>query len=534
MMRISAAVALAIFVLSAMVLLTAVPTLYIIASHTSRAAHTATADACGEAIDHVRGGNELSAALSILQQRYGLDALAIVPQERMTRPHGESLQYRVTPHGVLELRFHDEPLMQPLRAVRIAAASASAAAVAGIALLAMNAFSFIRSSDGGLSVARRESARHADSYLLETFETSMQTMKGRERELRRLHDQEKERADELATVSNTLVRSITSGFIAVDAEGLLVDVNAAARDLLDIPLRQVAGRTIAEVLGTGIFARTMSDAVENRSALQRQEVDDSTRIIGLTTVPLFDARDRYLGMLALFTDLTPFRRLEVRVREMQSLADLGEMSAGIAHEFRNSLSTIIGYLRLARHADSPAVAEERLRRAEDEAALLNNAVTSLLNFSKPLNVQLQRVDVTQLIREIVAQLEQSTAGIEISIEGELVVDGDPTLLRRLFENLLRNALDAIRAKDGRGTIAVRAAAEPPTVSISDNGIGVSGDDVQRLFLPFQSNRAEGFGLGLALAKKIALLHGGSIVLTGEANVGATATVEFRVPALAPA
>jgi signal transduction histidine kinase len=193
----------------------------------------------------------------------------------------------------------------------------------------------------------------------------------------------------------------------------------------------------------------------------------------------------------------------------------------------------MGYLRLARLADTPAAAEERLRRAEDEAALLNNAVTSLLNFSKPLNVQFQSVDVTQLIREIVGQLEQSTAGIEISIEGELVVDGDPTLLRRLFENLLRNAIDAIRAKGGQGTIAVRGTTEPPSVSISDNGIGVSGDDVQRLFLPFQSNRTEGFGLGLALAKKIALLHGGSIVLTGEANVGATATVEFRASALAP-
>src|SRR6202008_2457774 len=99
----------------------------------------------------------------------------------------------------------------------------------------------------------------------------------------------------------------------------------------------------------------------------------------------------FLGFLALFTDLTPIRSLEARVQDMATLAQLGEISAGIAHEFRNSLHTILGYMKLARKGGIDSTAETRLQSAEREAALLLQAIERLLAFSRPGELNAERI-----------------------------------------------------------------------------------------------------------------------------------------------
>src|SRR5262249_14980094 len=148
----------------------------------------------------------------------------------------------------------------------------------------------------------------------------------------------------------------------------------------------------------------------------------------------------------LFTDLTPIRNLENRVRELQTLADLGEISTGIAHEFRNSLAAILGYLRLVRLeplADKPRAAAQR---AEREAPELSRAVDSLLAFARPMTLSMSRVDLHELVGEILTRIEPP-AGVTVDFDGRSVsVDADAALLGRAFENLLRNAVDSVAAK----------------------------------------------------------------------------------------
>jgi signal transduction histidine kinase len=109
----------------------------------------------------------------------------------------------------------------------------------------------------------------------------------------------------------------------------------------------------------------------------------------------------------------------------------------------------------------------------------------------------------------------------------LVLVGDLTLLRRAFENLLRNAIEAVADRGDDAEIRIRTTAGAhPSIVIEDNGVGIDPDHVPRLFLPFQSTKPSGFGLGLALARKIVLVHGGSLSLTGRPGAGATVTAEF--------
>ncbi|MFN2441493.1 MAG: histidine kinase dimerization/phospho-acceptor domain-containing protein, partial [Thermoanaerobaculia bacterium] len=286
-------------------------------------------------------------------------------------------------------------------------------------------------------------------YLLDTFRRTIATLRSQEAELKMLHDREKARADDLERITSTLTRSLTSGFLALDPAGRVVQLNEAGRAILGISAP--ASGPPVEALGDSPFARKLDEAFRKRETLNRTEVrlgeDPETGTIGVTTVHLEDDRGRYLGMLALFTDLTPIRRLEDRLRETRALADLGEVAAGIAHEFRNSLATILGYLKLASRSPDQEDRQRKLTAAESEAAELGNAVTTLLHFASPVQIHPVELGLRELTETVVHRISDvAVGGVEIRVEGpEVDIAGDPALLARAIENVLRNAVSAVEA-----------------------------------------------------------------------------------------
>ncbi|HEY0142153.1 MAG TPA: ATP-binding protein [Thermoanaerobaculia bacterium] len=365
-------------------------------------------------------------------------------------------------------------------------------------------------------------------YLVETFRSTIETMKRQAVELEQLHEAERTRANELELLTATLTRSLTSGFVALDRGGAVVDMNRAAREILHLD-GEVAGRRIEQLLPATRFAEVVADAFANRRTLSRMEIEDGESIIGLTTVPLLSVAlageaDAFIGLMVLFTDVTHVRRLELRLRDQQALASLGEMSAGIAHEFRNALSTILGYLRLATRQTLPDEAVARIRAAEREASLLSGAVDSLLSFARPMRLERGSIELHELLESAIVRM-QELQPLPIHLEGAAVeVTGDAAALRTAFENLLRNAAESLSRK-GAGAIHVALHREADVrVVIRDEGIGLDPADVPRLFVPFQSDRPDGIGLGLPLARKIVLLHGGTLEMTGVPGEGATVTV----------
>jgi signal transduction histidine kinase len=527
--------ALGVFVVGSIILMATAPNLYLLADRSMRAERAAVADLCAAEIRAAGEGNpHLLLLLDTLRRRYALPAVEVSGGVLSGTLSASNLPSETRQVGTrtVTVYFTRSPLPQIGRTLKLTAVFGSLATLAGVFVLIAYLLSLARS--GGDPIASGASGLGPSG---EMFETSIRALRGRADELKQLHIREKERADELAQVTATLVRSLTSGFIAIDERGMLLDMNQTARDLLAFPEdASREDRAIRDALGDTEFARTLQEAIDSRKALQRHEVIEETvngdRTIGLSTVPLFDQQGKYLGAIALFADLTPVRILETRVREMQSLADLGEMSAGIAHEFRNSLSTILGYLKLAQKEPLTAGAVERLRNAEQEARLLTAAVESLLSFARPVSLEIQPLELTSLIRGITERLLPLRGDIQTEFRGSPVtIKGDPALLRRAFENVIRNAIDAIDEAGRRGRIVVESTDAPlPRITITDNGAGLNEEDAPRLFLPFQSRKANGFGLGLALVKKIVLLHGGRIRLTGRPGAGATVTIEFDVAA----
>jgi signal transduction histidine kinase len=198
------------------------------------------------------------------------------------------------------------------------------------------------------------------------------------------------------------------------------------------------------------------------------------------------------------------------------LSLLGEMSAGIAHEFRNSLANILGYARLASKRlpeDDPGT--KYLTAAIDEIAALNTIIQDLLNYGKPLTLQCREVDLPDLLAQTVEKTLQDRGGsIQARVDlpsSPVRVSGEPVWLRQVLANLIHNAADAM---PGGGEIAFRLtpddSGEWVELRVSDTGGGIPEEHIEKIFLPFFTTKAKGTGMGLALAHKIILAHGGEI------------------------
>jgi signal transduction histidine kinase len=310
-------------------------------------------------------------------------------------------------------------------------------------------------------------------------------------------------------------------------------MNAAAREILGIPGdAPVGGKPLGDIDLPREFRDAVVSAHAARATVNRRELtwgDADAHPVGLSMTPLFGEDGRFLGSLTLFTDLREVRALETQVRQQETLAQLGEMSAGIAHEFRNSLSTISGYLRLAQKEELPPTAGNRIREAEREASSLAGTVAALLNFARPIHPELEEVDLHEIAAAVAERTRSGNATIGVELHGgPAPVMGDRRLLDRVLENLVRNAIEATAMKDGetRPVQIVVSDGSDAVVRVIDHGVGVDPSFAKRLFLPFQSTKSAGLGLGLALARKIVLLHGGDLTLAGAPGEGATATLRL--------
>jgi PAS domain S-box-containing protein len=503
--------------------------------------HQMLADVAAEIVNRTPR-EALPTELLLLRGRFEIAGISVVSRDGRTIESGVrngdlDIVTRLAGPGTLTLRFDAARRSSARRDFLVTAAICIVAASFGAALLFFYLPRITQPIEQMLDDARSLGPGAGDqeetAFLVATFRNSISTLKAQEEELKQLHEREKARADDLERVTATLTRSLTSGFLAVDAAGDIVDINAAGREILGLDAAApMAGTPLSEAVPLPVVEAALRNAFEQRAAMTRMEIEDTSPagervIIGLTTVPLRNDSGAFLGLLGLFTDLTGIRGLEARVQEMTTLAQLGEISAGIAHEFRNSLHTITGYMKLARKTGVDETAETRLQSAEKEASLLLQAIERLLAFARPVQLNAEKVNLRDILSEQIAQLAEMDSGLDVTLQGpDVVVDGDRVLLSRAFDNLLRNAADAVRQKGG-GSVTVTLRNDPlASVTIADDGVGFEPADAARLLLPFQSNKPGGFGMGLPLAKKIVLLHGATLRLAGESGKGAIATIEF--------
>ncbi|MEK6324015.1 MAG: ATP-binding protein [Acidobacteriota bacterium] len=412
------------------------------------------------------------------------------------------------------------------------------------------------------SPVRASSAVSEGEFVAQTFQALVEQLQAKERELAQLHELERKRADRSERFSERLIANIPSGLITIDSRGIVTSVNAHAMTIFEIAGRR-GSSALARQIHTGELlsplvdfrsffssspqmAAMISECLDKATTYRREEVPvvlsgGRARRVGLSISPICDASQNVEGALCLMTDITEVIELRERMKLKDNLANLGEMAAGLAHEFKNSLATIHGYVQLldAQAVGGTASGADRriaLDAALNEVRLLSKLVTDFLNFARPQDLNLVRVDLRSIVDTCVKEVRPQLTGtrIELNVEGEFPqLAGDESLLRRALINLLRNAIEAIDPQSLTKAIVISGAIDTGPdhryahVRVSDTGSGISPEDLHRIFIPFFTTKSRGYGIGLALVQKILVAHGGDVNV--ERSDGTGTVFQCRLP-----
>lgn len=341
----------------------------------------------------------------------------------------------------------------------------------------------------------------------------------------------------LQAFHENIVRSISSGIFTADATGVLTSFNPAAQELTGYTAGQVVGRAWREIFNWHPNQPSDEATAGAPPAMTRFEVEcknanGNRLVLGMTVSPLYEQREEH-GLVGVFKDLTQIRELEAEMRRKEWLANLGEMSAGMAHEIRNPLGALAGAMQMLRKESTADATDRRLMDiAIREATRLDAIITEFLQYARPPELDLAEHNINKILAETM-DLVQHEARIRKRITiatslavGALVVQVDQNQMRQVFWNLATNAFDAM-PEGGQLTIstgcrhvdAAGRSGDVVEIAFQDTGEGIAQDNLDKIFLPFFTTKKEGSGLGLAAVHRIVDLHGGWIKVESQPQRG---------------
>jgi len=331
--------------------------------------------------------------------------------------------------------------------------------------------------------------------------------------------------ESLQALHENIIHSISSGLITTGLDGRITLVNSAAHRLLE--------RSPAELTGTRVDELFLDalPTVESQRAHGEVRFDPPTKFrktvrvrVAALTVP----ERGNLGYVYVLDDLTEIRRLEREVRMQDRLAAVGRLAAAIAHEIRNPLTSIAGSVSML--SGVPEMNEDHRRLLDivtRESQRLNSIITDFLAYSRTKQYHFDRVDLVHLVEDTLTLMEHrmtvEKTGITIERvfpvrQALAIADGDK--IKQVFWNFCENAVRAMKG-GGQLTVAVEPVGDDWQVGFTDTGAGMSPQQIEKIFEPFQSNFDGGTGLGLAIVYQIVQAHGGKVWARSKPGQGTT-------------
>lgn len=335
------------------------------------------------------------------------------------------------------------------------------------------------------------------------------------------------------SLTENILSSIADGIVAVDRAGVVTAINPAAERLYGIRAEAVIGRPYHELFAGAEEHSALLETLESGRTHIAVTFDfvrpDRTLRVDASSSVLRDGDRTPIGAVVVLKDVSERDRLMVQVMRADRLAGLGELTAGIAHEIRNPLTSIRGFLQYLQECEDPAEWRRYGPLIIREVDSLNRLVGELLAFGRPRPPQIDKVQIGQLVEEMAFLARgKSSAHIELSIAPDLPpIDGDREALKQAILNLLINAIQAI-PEGGTVKVSTEDGGDGRVViRVADDGIGIEPENLAKVFDPFFSTKASGTGLGLAMVHRIVDAHHG--VITIDSRPGEGTTAELRLP-----
>jgi PAS domain S-box-containing protein len=346
-----------------------------------------------------------------------------------------------------------------------------------------------------------------------------------------------EEARHIERLLASVVRSVDDCIFTTEIGGRLVTVNPAGERLFGASQAELAGGPWWELLAVGPGASGgRAGAAFLGGYAWKGEVRARTRVgrefpAHLAVTPIFDPGGGVLGTVGILRDLTEQHDLQRRLIHQETLASLGQVAAGVAHEIRNPLGGIkMAMAVLAKH-NGDTLSREMTESMRSGVAEIESIVSHLLDYTRETRLDRQPFDVERIVREVVQALGSDARGRGVSLScsqtfpsGVIgLVDGPR--LRQVLTNVVRNAIEAgERRPTARVEVTCHGRDDTIVFEVVDNGVGMTPDERERMFLPFFTTKPTGTGLGLAIVKKIVDLHAGEIHVTSEPGRGTRVTI----------
>lgn len=340
----------------------------------------------------------------------------------------------------------------------------------------------------------------------------------------------------LAHYLSNILESLESGVIVTDRAGTITIFNSAAERLIGIGAEAALGRKYIEALGPDFCLAAMESILDSGGSctgeitLKPGAPMTLPAAYTITRLRQTGAEDQ-AGLVVILYDLTEIKRLEDNLKQVSTLAALGEMAATVAHEIRNPLAGISGFTALLlRDLEKGSDSRRLVEKISEGVASLNAIVSSLLNYTRSVTPDISEVNAVEVVEGAIAEIKNGT-----DLDGQTIqfVSGtrqlkatlDPHLFRMVVFNLVKNAVQA--APEG-GQVRLTLKHDGPgmlQLSVEDNGPGIPDAVRERLFTPFFTTKTNGTGLGLATVKKLTELHG-RVTVENKPEGGALFTVQI--------
>lgn len=360
-----------------------------------------------------------------------------------------------------------------------------------------------------------------------------------EKKTRSLLAEKESEFDQLDLLFRSIIESVDAGVMTINLQGRIKTFNRAAQEITGFPFRKIENFRVEEIFpefGTIFSAESSYDQARKRKEVIITGQNNSKINLGCSTSPLKDKHGKKIGNIIFFQNLTEIKRMEQSLEKSKTLAVIGEMAAGLAHEMRNPLASITGSIQLLQQGHNLDETDKRLMqiilRGKDQ---LDNFVRDFLLLASPIPLARELVNINQITEEVMESVELSNniAGtvkiVKVFDEG-VNIFANREQVRQVVYNLVINALQAMK-KGGVLTVEIKKQnlndrRDYAEIVVKDTGCGIEENDLKKIFEPFFTNKEKGTGLGLAIVSRFVDGYNGKIKVESAVNKGTTFIVSL--------